>query len=61
MSFMLLFVHAKIGHVYECTQSVYVIVVFMNAHNLQLILNIFRFSLFINFYKILNNSFGYKL
>ena len=34
------FVHAKIVYVYTCTQFVYFVVVFMNAHNLR-----FRFYL----------------
>ena len=37
------FVNAKIAH--ACTQFMYVVVVFMNAHNLYLTLNIFISSL----------------
>ena len=39
------FAHAEIAYVYACTESVH-IVVFMNAPNLHVILNIFLSSLF---------------
>ena len=42
------FVNAKIAH--ACTQFMYVMVVFMNAHNLYLTLNIFISSLFTFFF-----------
>ena len=51
------FVHAKIAYKHACTQSMYIIVVFINAHKLHFTLNIFLLSLFTYFYKILHNSF----
>ena len=51
------FVHAKILYVYSCTQCIYVIVVFMNAHNLHFTLNTFLSSLFTYFNKMLRIYF----
>lgn len=51
------FVHAKIAHLYVPMQSLYVKVVFMNAHSLHFTVNKFFSSLFTYFYKILHNSF----
>lgn len=50
MSYTLLFL-------YGCTQSVYVIVMFINGHYFNFTLDIFLSSLFRYFYKVLHNSF----
>ena len=52
------FLHTKITYMYACTQSVFVMVKFINAHNLHFTLKIFPSSLLPYFYKILHNYFA---
>ena len=51
------FMQAKIADVYVCMESVYAIVVFVNADNLHYNLNFFPSSIFSYFYMMLHNSF----
>ena len=51
------FLHGKITDIYTCMQSVYVVVVFMNTPNLLFTLNMFLWSLFTYFYKIIHIYF----
>ena len=50
------FIYAKIMYVYVCTESVHVIVVFINVRNLYFTLSMALLSLLTYFYKDLHDS-----